>query len=168
MSQSTELENIQFAYQRYCDSLFSAGVFEQQVASAIIGLESLYLNDSEELSRFLRLRISKFLGLAGLNPQHIQSVLKDAYDVRSYFVHGNKIDYKKRRKLQNKYKTENDFLREVLEYLRLSIIILLSMHRQKDELIDLIDDSFIDRKKEGELEAQLKDIMKRFGMEVTE
>jgi hypothetical protein len=168
MSQSTELENIQFAYQRYCDSLFSAGVFEQQVASAIIGLESLYLNDSEELSRFLRLRISKFLGLAGLNPQRIQSVLKDAYDVRSYFVHGNKIDYKKRRKLQNKYKTENDFLREVLEYLRLSIIILLSMHRQKDELIDLIDDSFIDRKKEGELEAQLKDIMKRFGMEVTE
>ena len=164
MSQSTELENIQFAYQRYCDSLFTAGVFEQQVASAIIGLESLYLNDSEELSRFLRLRISKFLGLAGLNPQHIQDVLKDAYDVRSYFVHGNKIDYKKRRKLQNKYKTENDFLREVLDYLRLSIIILLSMHRQKDELIDLIDDSFIDRKKEGELEAQLKDIMKKFGI----
>lgn len=168
MSQSTELENIQFAYQRYCDSLFSVGLFEQQVASAIIGLESLYLNDSEELSRFLRLRISKFLGLAGLNPQHIQSVLKDAYDVRSYFVHGNKIDYKKRRKIQNKYKTENDFLKEVLEYLRLSIIILLSMHRQKDELIDLIDDSFIDRKKEGELESQLKGIMKRFEMEIKE
>jgi len=41
------------------------------------------------------------------------------------------------------------------------------MHRQKDELIDRIDDSFIDRKKEGELEVQLKDIMKRFGMEIS-
>ncbi len=165
MNQTTNLENIQFAYQRYCDSLFSAGVFEQQVASAIIGLESLYLNDSEELSRFLRLRISKFLGLAGLNPHHIQDVLKDAYDVRSYFVHGNKIDYKKRRKIQNKYKTEKDFLKEVLEYLRLSIVILLTMHRPKDELIDLIDDSFIDRTKDETLGNQLKEIMKRFAMD---
>lgn len=165
MSQSTELENIHFAYQRYCDALFSSRVFEQQVASAIIGLESLYLNDSEELSKFLRLRISKFLGLAGLNPQHIQKVLKDAYNVRSYFVHGNKIDYKKRKKLQNEYKTENDFLIEVLEYLRISIILLLALHRQKDELIDLIDDSFIDRTKDETLGNQLKEIMKRFAMD---
>lgn len=161
-SQSGDSENIQFAYQRYCDALFSIGLYEQQIANAIIGLESLYLNDSEELSRFLRLRISKFLGLAGLDPQHIQDVLRDAYGVRSHFVHGNKIDYKTRRRIQRKYKNENEFLKEILNYLRLSIIILLSMHRQKDELIDLIDDSFIDRKKEDELGNQLKGIIKRF------
>lgn len=165
-NQSSDLENVQFAYQRYCDSLFSIIPYEQQVTSAIIGLESLYLNYSEDLGRFLRLRISKFLGLAGLNPQRIQDVLKDAYGVRSYFVHGNKIDYKKRRKIQNKYKTESEFLKEVLEYLRLSIIIILSMHRQKDELIYLIDDSFIDRTKEDVLGNQLKNIMKRFGLDV--
>lgn len=166
INQSSDLENVQFAYQRYCDSLFSVGLFEQQIASAIIGLESLYVNDSEELSRFLRLRISKFLGLAGLNPHRIQDVLKDAYHVRSYFVHGNKISYKERRKIQRKYDNENKLLRELLEYLRLSIIIFLSMHKQKDELIDLIDDSFIDRTKESELENQLKGIMKRFPMDV--
>lgn len=165
INQSNDLENVQFAYQRYCDSLFSIGLFEQQVASAIIGLESLYLNDEEELSRFLRLRISKFLGLAGLNPQHIQDVLKDAYWVRSYFVHGNKISYKKRRKIQRKYGNENKLLSEILEYLRLSIIICLAMRRQKDELIDLIDDSFIDRTKENELENQLNGIMKRFPLD---
>lgn len=168
INQSGDLENIQFAYQRYCDALFSTGLYEQQIANAIIGLESLYLNDSEELSRFLRLRISKFLGFAGLNPQRIQDVLRDAYGVRSHFVHGNKIDYKTRRRIQRKYKNENEFLKEILDYLRLSIIILLSMHRQKDELIDLIDDSFIDRKKEDELGIQLKGIVKRFAIDKNE
>ena len=166
INQSNDLENIQFAYQRYCDSLFLEGLYEQQVASAIIGLESLYMNDSKELSRFLRLRISKFLGLAGLNPQRIQDVLKDAYSVRSYFVHGNKMGYRKKRKLQSKYKSENELLKEVLEYLRLSMVIILSIHKQKEELIDLIDDSFIDRTKEDILGNQLKEIMKRFAIDI--
>ncbi len=156
------LNNIQFSYQRYCEVIFSITTLEQKVASIIIGLESLYLNNSEELSRFLRLRISKFLSLGGFNPQRVQNILKFAYDIRSYFVHGNKLDYKKMKKIRDKYNTEDNFLKEVLEYLRISIIILLSIHKSKDEIIDLIDDSFIDKTKEKELENLIKNITQKF------
>lgn len=166
INRTSDLENVRFAYQRYCDSLLQIGSFEQQVTNVIIGLEALYSNDSQEISKFLRLRVSKFLGLAGLNPRHVQDVLKDAYSIRSYFVHGNKISYKKRKEIMNKYKSNERFLIEVLEYLRISIIIFLIMQMEKDELLDWIDDSLIDKTREEQLSNQLKDIMKRFAIEI--
>lgn len=157
-------EHLFFAYKRYWEAISTKGSYEQQMANSIIGLEALYLNDSQEISRFLRLRISKFLSLAGFEPYRIRKVLRDAYEVRSYFIHGNQLSYKIRRKLQDKYATENNLLSEVLDYLRVSIVLLLILKKQKDELIDLIDDIFIDKKKEEELRNQVGAISKRLNL----
>ena len=161
----SDLENVNFAYQRYDETLFSSGSYEQQIANTIIGLESLFLNNSEDISKFLRLRISKFFGLIGLNPEKVQEVLKDAYEVRSCFVHGNKMSYNKRKKIQRKYETEQELLNKILEYLRLSIIIIFVINKPKEEFIDLIDNSFINKKKEDELSNLLKEIMKKFALD---
>jgi len=157
-------ESIQFAYQRYSDALFSDGTFEQRLVNTIIALESLYLNDSQELSRYLSLRVSKFLGLAGLDPYRIKTVLKEAYKLRSFFVHGNSIPYRLRKKIEAQFESEDKLLYEILDYLRLSIVIMLALKKQKDEMIDTIDDTFIDRKKEDALSGHLKGIMERSGL----
>jgi hypothetical protein len=152
---------ITFAYQRYCDALLSNGFLERRIANAIMGLEALYLNTPQELGRYLGLRISKFLGMAGWNPRKIMNVLKDAYRIRSIFVHGNRLNYKERKKFDNKYGSINKLLQELLEYLRISIILVLFLKKEKDELIDLIDNALIDRERENALSNEVDEIKRR-------
>jgi len=52
----------------------------------------------------------------------------------------------------------------LLDYLRISIIVIMLNNKEKDELIDLIDDSFVDEKKEEMLTSivsRAKDIIWR-------
>jgi len=54
----------------------------------------------------------------------------------------------------------------LLDYLRISIIVIMLNNKEKDELIDLIDDSFVDEKKEEMLTSivsRAKDIIWRVG-----
>jgi len=52
------------------------------------------------------------------------------------------------RKIELKYKDVKNFLQLLLNYLRISIIVMMLNNRKNDELIDLVDDSFIDEKNE--------------------
>jgi len=158
---SAQQGNLTFAYQRYSDALLSDGLLERRIANAIIGLEALYLNELEELKRYLILRVSKFLGIVGYNPYDIRNVLRDAYRIRSIFLHGNRLDYKYKKELEKEYGNLNKFLLQVLDYLRISIILMSFLRKEKDELIDLIDDAFIDKEKEDLLSTQLIGIKKR-------
>ncbi len=147
----TKADYTTIAYNRYGDALLQSGIFERRIANAIMGLEALYFKpegEMQELAYRLRIRVSKLLSLLGYDPHEVKERVNDAYSIRSIFMHGGHLDYKKKRKLESKYKDSKNLLLSVLDYLRISIIVNILILKEKDEFIDLIDDSLIDRKKE--------------------
>jgi hypothetical protein len=160
-----ETDYLTIAYNRYCDSLFQNGVLERRIANCVMGLEALFLKSSEvqELVYRLSFRMSKLFSLLGYDPYEVKKIVRDAYKVRNIFVHGEHLSYKEKRKIESKYKDIKNFLQPLLEYLRISIIVIMLSRREKDELIDLIDDSFVDKKREemlNDIVSGAKDIMR--------
>ncbi|MEW6143125.1 MAG: hypothetical protein AB1597_08265 [Chloroflexota bacterium] len=141
------------AYARYCDALLHNGVWERRVANGVMGLEAIYLGPSEmqELSFRLRIRLAKVLGYLGFDIKLLQDVTNHAYEVRSKYVHGSQTSFNDRKKLEKTYGDIASFTRMVLDYLRISIIVMTMIRLSKDELLDLIDDALIDKRKETQL-----------------
>jgi hypothetical protein len=147
----TKSDYTTIAYNRYSDGLLQSGIFERRIANAIMGLEALYFKpegEMQELAYRLRIRVSKLLSLLGYDPYEVKERVNEAYGIRSIFLHGGHLDYKKKRKLESKYKDVKTLLLSVLDYLRISIIVNILILKEKEEFIDLIDDSLVDRKKE--------------------
>jgi hypothetical protein len=149
-SSTTKIDYLTVAYNRYNDSLFQNGVLERRIANAVMGLEALFLKSSEvqELVYRLSLRTGKLLSLLRYDPREVKKIVSDAYRVRNIFAHGGHLSDKEKRKIESKYKDVKNFLKLLLDYLRISIIVIMLNNRKKDELIDLIDDSFVDEKRE--------------------
>lgn len=150
-----EPNELTIAYDRYSDSL-EGGTIEKRISNAVMGLESLFLSGSEqqEMSYRLRLRVGKLLGLLGYNARDVKDRVKDAYEIRSVYVHGSLISKKDKLRYKAKYGDLNDFMKTIISYLRASIVALLS-RPNKTVLIQTIDDSFLD----NESESQIKDLL---------
>lgn len=151
LSQEKETTEISIAYERYCDSL-EGRMVEKCVSSAVMGLEALYLGDGEqqEMSYRLRMRASKILGLIGYNTNEVSERLKDAYEIRSKYVHGGLLNHKEKQKIEKKYGNINEFPKLIMDYLRASIVALLK-RPGKTAFIKKIDDSFLDAKEAAEI-----------------
>jgi len=149
----TRLNHITIAYKRYCDALLQNGVLERRIANAVMGLESLFLKggETQELIYRLSIRIAKIFSLLGHNSYKVKNVVQDAYKVRSLFVHGDHLSYKQKRKLNDKHGNIRSFLLFLLDYLRTSIIAAIFLKKEKEEFLDLIDDSLFDERKHGQL-----------------
>ena len=147
---------VTIAYDRYSDALLSNGIFERRVANAVMGLEGLYLTESEiaELSYRLSIRISKVMSLQGHNPEIVRDIVKMAYGIRSSFVHGGALKAKQKQKIIDSYESQKHFIRLLLEYLRLSILIWVASKDRKG-LPTLIDAALIDVRREKELSRLL-------------
>jgi len=149
------IDHLTVAYNRYNDALFQDGVFERRVANAVMGLEALFLKSGEthELAYRLSLRTSKLLSSIGFDPHQVREIVSDAYKVRNIFAHGGHLGYKEKKRIDSKYKDIRNFLRPMLDYLRTSIVVMMLISKEKDEFIDLIDESFVDEKQEGILKG---------------
>ncbi len=153
------------AHRRYIDALLKADTEEFRIANTMMGLESIFLKDDgelQELSYRLRLRVAKIMSNFGYDPFETSKIIKDAYQVRSSFVHGGLLSYKNKKKLVEKYKSMNNLIEKLLDFLRLSIITSITVNVSKEELIDTIDDSFLDSKSQERLAAltyYAKDVM---------
>lgn len=143
----TKLDHTTISYKRYCDALLQNGVIEGRIANAVMGLEGLFLKGSEnqELTYRLSIRIAKIFHLLGYDSHKVKMIVRDAYNVRSIFVHGDHLSDKDQRKLINKYGDIHSFLLSLLDYLRISIIAMVCMREEKEKFIDLIDDSLVDK-----------------------
>lgn len=141
------------AYKRYCDALLENGLIERRIANAVMGLEALFLKPGElqELPYRLGVRIGKLFDLLGRNPHEIKKMINDAYKVRSLFAHGGQLSYERKRKLESKYGEVRNLLLSVLDCIRILLIISILGSKEKDELIDSLDDSLIDKKREEQL-----------------
>jgi len=153
------------AYNRYSEALLKNGLFERRVANAVMGLEALILkpDEKQELTYRLGLRTSKVVCILGYNPFVAKNIVNDAYKVRNLFAHGGQLDYKGRKKLESKYHDIKNLLLPTLDYLRILLVTMILTKKGKDEFIDLVDDSLIDKEKESQLTATLsgaKEIIK--------
>lgn len=143
------------AYHRYSDALIKEGTDESRITNAMMGLESVYLKDEgeiQELSYRLQLRVAKLISQFGYEPFEVTRIIKDAYDVRSKFVHGGLLNYKARAKLADKYGSMQNLITKILDFLRLTVISSIMIDMDKEELIDTIDKSFLDAKFQDRLE----------------
>jgi hypothetical protein len=148
-----KLDHVAISYSRYSDALLLNGIKERRISNAVMGLESLYLKGGEkaELTYRLKIRVAKILSLFEYDPYKIKKVIRDAYKIRSSFVHGGHLSYDTNCKINDRYGDIDNFLNLLLDYLRVSIIIWVFIKKGKDEILDLIDDSFIDKNKEEQL-----------------
>lgn len=150
-----EADYLSIAYDRYNDSL-EGHVVEKRVSSAVMGLEALYLGagEQQEMSYRLRMRVSKLLSLISFDPNETRERIKDAYEIRSKYVHGGLLNQKGRQKIERKHGDINEFPKTIMDYLRASIVALLR-RPSKNSLIQKIDDSFLDSSKEEEIKTIL-------------
>jgi hypothetical protein len=148
------------AYNRYSEALLKNGLFERRVANAVMGLEALILKPGEkqELTYRLGIRISKLLSQLGYSPHEARNVINDAYKVRNLFAHGGQLDYKGKKKLESKYHDIKNLLLPTLNYLRILLVVMILTKKGKDEFIDLIDDSLVDKEKETQLHGTLSEV----------
>ena len=159
----TPIDYLTVAYNRYSDALLENGLLERRIANAVMGLEALVLKPGEmqELPYRLGIRISKLLSLIGHTSHEIRKVINDAYKVRNLFAHGGQLSYKGKKKLESTYGDAKNVLLWVLDYLRTLIIVMILGRKGKDEFIDLVDESLVDKTREKQLNsiiAQAKEI----------
>jgi len=152
------------AFKRYCDALHENGLIERRIANAVMGLEALFLKPGElqELPYRLGVRIAKLFSLLGQNPHEIKRTINDAYKVRNLFAHGGQLSYERKKKLESRYVNIRSLLLSVLDYLRILIIVMMLSNRGKDEIVDSVDNSLIDTKREEQLSqiiSRAKDLL---------
>jgi hypothetical protein len=145
-----KIDYLAIAYKRYCDALLENGLIERRIANTVMGLEALFLKPGEiqELPFRLGIRISKSFSLFGYDPHKVKNTIEDAYKVRNLFAHGGQLSYERKKRLDSKYKDIKNLLLSTLDYLRVLIIIMIFNNKNKNEFLDLVDDSLIDKKRE--------------------
>jgi len=138
-----QITPITLAYDRYSDAVLYNGIVERRVANAVMGLEALLLVEQQELSYRLGLRIAKALSLLGKNPLDVRRRIRHAYTIRSLFAHGGHLSAKEKGKLETKYGSMKAFVVPLFDCLRTLIIVMIMLHRDKEEVTNLLDDALI-------------------------
>lgn len=145
------------AYDRYILAI-SHRPRETGITYAIMALESLFTKSSGEITFKLKARTAKVFGILGLNPTEIFENINEAYNIRSIFTHGEKLNSKLIRKIRQKYQYEEVLGLTIIDYVRIAIIIHIMVNKTKDEFIDLIDKALISDKGTNELKKALRNV----------
>ena len=156
----SDVNHLSTAYKRYCDFLLGSNSDEKKITNLVMGLESLFLKveEKQELSFRLKMRIAKMLSNFGFNPKEVKKIIAKAYDLRSLYVHGGHISYKERTELEEKFDNVSQFIKTLSNYLRISILIFILIGISKIEFLDKIDYSFIDKDENNRFEILTKSI----------
>ncbi len=153
--------HLSIAFDRYRDALFDTRLFDRQIAEVMMGLEALYSDDNMEISFKLRIRVARFLSLIKYDALEIKKSLNLGYAVRSKFAHGNILtrESSTHKSIVNEFSNYNTFLKNLQDYLRLSIVVFILISESKKTLIPLIDDACISDSKLVELKTKVDNIM---------
>lgn len=153
--------HVEIAYDHYSralkkDKYLNSIPTERRIAECIIGLEALFLKEKQELSYRLSLRLGKIINLLGLEEhKSAKTTVKKSYDIiRNSILHGSYPKEKDSNKLKKEYGTLEKLLYKLLDYLRISIIIMI-LNSDKNKLIELTDDSLVNKESEKELKNLL-------------
>ncbi len=155
--QLTMNDYIGISIARYQDAILKNEDFVNRISYIIMGLEALYLESQErgELSLRLAQRVSKFVNLvSGEDILKVFNIMKEAYEIRSDFVHGSVKD-KDRTNIKDLFDTSS-------EYLRKSIVgfLLLRDKKPKEDFIGLIDNTILEPRALEKMEKLIEPIRK--------
>jgi len=136
----TPFENIRdyrdIAFQRYKEALLERKLIEDRITSVISCLEALYSTNNTEITHKLAQRVSGILRNAGFKPLDIFEDVKEAYRIRSAFIHG--LDESKRKA------DHSQLCERIMEYARVSILIFYQLKEKKSKIIMKLDNSLLD------------------------
>jgi len=140
---AAEIDPLIVSFQRYKEALLALVAIESRITSAITCLESLYLKAEErmELAHRLGQRVAALLRLVGFRPLEVYTCVNQAYDIRSTYIHGSRVDKERQQSAQK-------LCEKVMEYARQSLLIFLQLKKRvdKDDLISKLDHSLLDEK----------------------
>jgi hypothetical protein len=143
---------IGIALKRYLDSLASQTELEERLTYAVMGLESLFLEQTFEAQFRLATRASHVLGRLNENASESYHSLLTAYKYRSKYVHGRMLAQKER-------PNGETILSEIWRYLRKSLLVWLfeglSSDGDKEQFLHRVDRALIDLKAEEDLRQTL-------------
>jgi hypothetical protein len=109
---------------------------ERKITDTVIALESLLLDDNQEVKFKFAMRGAQILGLLNYPSLKVNQCLKVAYDIRSAYVHGSDVDLAKNlKKLDGKdrgFEFEILFTFELLDYCRLLLLVTIFMCAKED------------------------------------
>jgi hypothetical protein len=137
---------------RYNTALLEAIDVERKLMTAVMGLESIFTfeKDRGENAFKLSIRCAKLLGFMGFDVEKVRKLIEEAYSYRNKIVHGSYISQEIRRKM-------NEILSDILNYLRVSLIIfILGQETGKDEIVEMIDKSMISEDAHNNLKVLLE------------
>lgn len=150
--------SIYISLERYNSALLEAIDVGRKLLFAVMGLESLFTfeKDRGENAFKLGIRCAKLLSFIGFNAEKVRKVTEEAYSYRNKVVHGSYVSQEIKRKM-------NEVFPEVLNYLRVSLIIfILNKELTKDKIVEMIDRSMIDEKTHEDLKSLLEKNIGKF------
>jgi len=148
---------IYLALERYVWALHDNVDFNRKLMNAVMGLEPLFTVADErgENSYKIAMRAARLLRNLGLQ-NNIYNDIRDAYTIRNAVVHGGSI----KEDLSNRLE---EIFGNVLNYLRLSLIIFfLKYKKKKKDFILMINNSMLDEKDNEKLKSFIKDIKTKY------
>jgi hypothetical protein len=148
--------HITTAFDRFSEAVLENVAVERKVANAVMGIEALLSDGTNELAFKMQTRTAKVLSSFGFEPIVARNHLKEAYAIRSKFAHGDYLTTGKKAELQKMISPNGDFPSTIINYLRILIITELAIDISKPQLIKLIDDAFIDNSVEQQLRLKLE------------
>ena len=148
------------AFAWYSDALLSTGPNERGIAAAVACLEALFLGDNpqSEITHHLVCRAASLLGICGWPATEVRQQLKNAYDVRSRYVHGSVPNPKKKLTYDQLFQ----LFRATAETARIALLIMAQLteweERNHSGMISAIEDSLIDEAHRKKLIERCKSI----------
>ena len=131
------------AYSRYKSATLDNVDIEQRIANSVMGLEALLGGNQPELKFRLTMHAGQMLRALGHDGLKVAALLRDAYDVRSAYVHGDKITPKNRRKCGRSYGSVDALGETAVNYLRVLLIAVLLFGARKKDLLARLEDALI-------------------------
>ncbi|MEK6986165.1 MAG: hypothetical protein AABX89_07270 [Candidatus Thermoplasmatota archaeon] len=152
------------ALSRYIEACSEPRSSEYNLATTMMGLESLFTEGTPEISYRLRQRVSCVLSCLGFNGSAVHAVVAEGYKIRSILVHGGSVTYKERRRVENSYGGLDNLLAHNLHVLRIAILFALQSRMEKDYFLDLVDEAMFDAKKRDQMAGRLGQFEKSLGV----
>ena len=139
----------------YGEALFAQLPPEGSVSSAVACLEALFLeNVHTEMSYRLGMRVAGLMRCLGFSPLEVQAVVKNAYNVRSRYVHGDEQD--------KEWSPQKliDLSRVISDYARLAVLAFCQLKKStsRPELLASVEKSLLDDKSRAELQSTCEQI----------
>ncbi len=136
-----EDNELEISLSRYMNGLKSIHLIRISVSYAVMAIEALLIKSEGDQKLRFALNSSKLLGLIGLDSKKVYDDMLTAYDVRSKYVHGDKMSNKTEKAIKKRFKNKDEFGFLMMDYARIIIATYVILNKTKDELYIMLENA---------------------------